>query len=133
MQYSPSTGGFYDPSIHGDGIPADAIEVSDDDYWALMAAPADGKIIAASETGYPVAVDPPPLPPEQLLAANTALRNRLLAEAAERMAPLQDAVDLGMATEEEQARLLQWKQYRIALSRLDLTLAPVPWPGTPGE
>jgi len=32
--------------------------------------------------------------------------------------PLQDAVDLGEATPEEEAQLLAWKRYRIALNRV---------------
>ncbi|EAQ7896276.1 tail fiber assembly protein, partial [Salmonella enterica] len=54
-------------------------------------------------------------------AAETAARlreaegtkNRLLQMAAEKIAPLQDAVDLEIATDDEKARLDEWKKYRV--------------------
>ncbi|MDF9428221.1 tail fiber assembly protein [Cupriavidus gilardii] len=78
------------------------------------------------------AFGPPPGPtPEEILATNTMTRDALLREAGIRIAPLQDAVDLGMATEAEQSQLLAWKQYRVTLNRLDLAEAMVIWPATP--
>jgi hypothetical protein len=48
------------------------------------------------------------------------------------IAPLQDAVDTEIATEEEQAALLAWKKYRVALSRIDTGTAPdIAWPELP--
>jgi hypothetical protein len=45
---------------------------------------------------------------------------------------LDDAVSLGMATEEETAALLAWKAYRVQLSRVDLETAPeIDWPLAP--
>ncbi|MDP1172118.1 tail fiber assembly protein, partial [Klebsiella pneumoniae] len=46
-------------------------------------------------------------------------RDRLLSRASLRMAPLQDAIDLGSATQEEVASLNQWKQYRVDLNRIE--------------
>lgn len=62
----------------------------------------------------------------------TSQRNLLLAEANQQIAVLADAVDLGMATEPEQAAYTAWRQYRVQLSRLDLTQPPIPWPPKPG-
>lgn len=45
-------------------------------------------------------------------------RDDLLKIAALRIAPLQDAVDLGKASTEESARLLLWKEYRVDLGRI---------------
>lgn len=56
-------------------------------------------------------------------------RDELLRLAALRIAPLQDAVDLDMATSEEVAALVALKQYRVELNRIDLA-APV-WPEQP--
>ncbi|MCO5413700.1 hypothetical protein [Ralstonia mojiangensis] len=58
--YAKSTGGFYDPAIHGTNIPADAI---DESKWStthaqLMDAQAAGKRITANADGNPIAVDP---------------------------------------------------------------------------
>nr|WP_272979746.1 tail fiber assembly protein [Pectobacterium carotovorum] len=46
--------------------------------------------------------------------------------------PLQDAVDLGIASEEEKSTLNAWKKYRVQLMRLDTSKAPdVEWPEEP--
>ncbi|EPB7806492.1 tail fiber assembly protein [Salmonella enterica] len=67
-------------------------------------------------------------------AAETAARlreaegtkSRLLQMASEKIAPLQDAVDLDEATDKEKASLLAWRKYRVQVNRVD-TLKPV-WP-----
>ncbi|EKQ0848299.1 tail fiber assembly protein, partial [Salmonella enterica] len=56
-------------------------------------------------------------------------KSRLLQMASEKIAPLQDAVDLNEATDKEKASLLAWKKYRVQVSRVD-TLIPT-WPGMP--
>lgn len=61
-------------------------------------------------------------------------RDDLLGVAALRIAPLQDAVDLGSASEEESASLLLWKQYRVDLGRIaaqDGFPESVVWPVAP--
>ncbi|HHH2926866.1 tail fiber assembly protein [Citrobacter farmeri] len=55
----------------------------------------------------------------------------LLAEANIAITPLQDAIDLDMATDAEKSLLLAWKKYRVLLMRVD-TAKPV-WPTLPGE
>jgi len=58
------------------------------------------------------------------------IKQQRLAEASAAIAPLQDAVDLGMATDAEIAMLQAWKTYRVLLNRVD-TSKPV-WPEVPG-
>lgn len=70
-------------------------------------------------------------------AAETAARlrevegtkSRLLQMASGKIAPLQDAVDLGIATDDEKAQLDEWKKYRVLVNRMD-TSAP-DWPEVP--
>lgn len=53
-------------------------------------------------------------------------------EANRTIAPLQDAVDISIATDEETSRLSEWKRYRVALSRIDTSKAPdITWPVKP--
>ncbi len=60
-------------------------------------------------------------------------KTQLIDEATSAITPLQDAVDLGMATDEETASLHAWKKYRVLLNRIDTTTAPeIEWPVTPG-
>ncbi|EAA1752463.1 tail fiber assembly protein [Salmonella enterica subsp. enterica serovar Reading] len=56
-------------------------------------------------------------------------KNRLLQIAAEKIAPLEDAVDLGEATDDEKTRLLAWRKYRVQVNRVD-TSDP-DWPEQP--
>lgn len=59
MFYSKSTGGFYAREIHGENIPGDAVELSDEMYSTLLDAQISGKVIQPGEDGFPVAVDAP--------------------------------------------------------------------------
>lgn len=72
MFYSKSTGGFYDTAIHGDNIPADAVEITVAEHAALLEEQSQGKRIEADADGYPVAVDPPPPTLDEGRAAKTA-------------------------------------------------------------
>lgn len=57
---------------------------------------------------------------------------KLLNEATAKIAPLQDAVDTGMATDGEKAHLTAWKTYRVLLNRIDASKAPdIEWPIIP--
>ncbi|EAN3306083.1 tail fiber assembly protein [Salmonella enterica] len=58
-------------------------------------------------------------------------KSRLLQMASEKIAPLQDAVDLGLATDDEKAQLDEWKKYRMLVNRVD-TLNP-DWPEKPSQ
>ncbi|MEY1162549.1 tail fiber assembly protein [Providencia manganoxydans] len=74
----------------------------------------------------------PPISKEQLIAEAEQQKQSLLAEANNAIAPLQDAVDLGMAIDEEEAQLTAWKKYRVLLNRVDISTAPeINWPEKP--
>lgn len=66
MLYSKQTGGFYSREIHGDNIPADAVEITTEKHDSLLQGQSSGKQITADENGYPILVDPPAPTPEQL-------------------------------------------------------------------
>ncbi|EGU6277766.1 tail fiber assembly protein, partial [Salmonella enterica] len=57
------------------------------------------------------------------------IKSRLLQMASGKIAPLQDAVDLGLATDEEKSQLAEWKKYRVLVNRVD-TSSPI-WPEIP--
>ncbi|EHK9168562.1 tail fiber assembly protein [Salmonella enterica] len=70
-------------------------------------------------------------------AAETAARlreaegtkSRLLQMASGKIAPLQDAVDLEIATDDEKVQLDEWKKYRVLVNRVDTTNPD--WPDVP--
>lgn len=96
-----------------------AVEVPEGVYVSIGTRYENGEFVPPE----PPAVIPPS--PEQ----NAATRDTLLSIAAVRIAPLQDAADLDEASAAELATLRAWKQYRVALNRVDLS-APV-WPQEP--
>lgn len=122
---------FYDTDVSPAPDDVQVVDISDDQWTALLAAQSSGKILVRGEDGMPVAVDPPPPSADELKAVNSMTRDALLAAAALAIAPLQDAVDLDEATDAEVALLKQWKQYRIAVNRIDLTQSTLSWPASP--
>ncbi|MDI9276154.1 tail fiber assembly protein [Pantoea sp. EABMAA-21] len=81
----------------------------------------------------------PPMTDEQIAAQNqqktannVATKTSLIAQATISIAPLQDAIDLGEATDDETAFLKAWKQYRVAVNRIDAnTSDDITWPALP--
>lgn len=70
---------------------------------------------------------------EEIKIVNTSTRDYLLGNAALMISPLQDAVDLDDATATEVAMLKKWKQYRVAVNRVDLTVESPAWPTPPSD
>lgn len=77
---------------------------------------------------------PPERPHAELVADAEQQKSALLTAANNTIAPLQDAVDLDIATDSEQSQLLAWKKYRVLLNRVDISVAPdIEWPTPPGK
>jgi hypothetical protein len=77
-------------------------------------------------------VDAPAPTPEEVAFMAEYQKNTLMKSTNNIIAPLQDAVDLGMAMEEENQLLVGWKKYRVLLSRVDTSKAPdIEWPTKP--
>lgn len=69
---------------------------------------------------------------DELIALALEKKKSLMVAAGEAMAPLQDAVELEVATEEEKELLIDWKRYRVLLNRVDVCSAPeIEWPPVP--
>ncbi|KSY70180.1 hypothetical protein APU11_10950 [Enterobacter sp. 50793107] len=112
--------------------PDNYVTVLDDDYESLMAGQAVGKMIVSDNNGYPVLTEPPEPTHEEQVNQASSQKLFLMKTANEIITPLEDAVELGIATDEEAATLLLWKRYRVLLNRLDLSKAPdIQWPERP--
>lgn len=126
MFYSQATKGFYSPDIHGsyfieqvqadehgatvdrrlspdpDGPIADAVEITEAEYRALIEGQGQGKQIKPDEDGRPALVDPPPVP------------------AAERRATAKRAIDTAAGSARARyvsAGQLVEEEYRLALQQ----------------
>ena len=77
-------------------------------------------------------ITPRVIPESELIAQAEETRAQLMAEANQKITPLQDALDVGIATDEELTQLKAWKTYRVLLNRVDTSTAPdVDWPVAP--
>ncbi|EJJ8178896.1 tail fiber assembly protein [Escherichia coli] len=77
-------------------------------------------------------VDEPPLSPEQKISDAENMKATFRAKADSEISWRQDAVDAGIATDEETSILTQWKKYRVLLMRVDTSTAPdIEWPTPP--
>lgn len=138
--YSKSLNAFLDGSLQhvyqeAGTWPSDAIEAPDEMFqaFAINQAPA-GKVRGAGEDGLPVWTDAPTPSNAQLVAEASAERSYRMQVATTEIAPLQDAVDLDDATDAEKSLLMEWKQYRVALNRIEQQAgypADIDWPVAP--
>uniref|UniRef100_UPI002FDCF946 tail fiber assembly protein n=1 Tax=Atlantibacter hermannii TaxID=565 RepID=UPI002FDCF946 len=94
--------------------------------------PPAGKMRAAGPDGLPSWADIPKPSKEELINQAEQQRTALKAEADAQIAWRQDAVEVGIATEEEKSILAEWKKYRVLLMRIDTSKGPdIIWPPTP--
>ncbi|MFJ5161115.1 tail fiber assembly protein [Pantoea sp. NPDC088449] len=130
--FSPSTSGFYALEIHGDNMPADVIEISDDRWAELLKGQDYGKWIEPDADGNPELTDPPPPTQEELVKIADQNKSTLLEQATEAIKPLQYSIDIQESTEEIETKLNEWKKYYVRLSRIDTSGAPdIVWPEKP--
>ena len=77
-------------------------------------------------------IEPEILKHEGKCTATESKKQVLLSEASNMIAPLQDAVELEIATDEEIALLKKWKKYRVLLNRINPSLElDDDWPHKP--
>ncbi|QZX96491.1 tail fiber assembly protein [Pantoea alfalfae] len=130
-KYSPSANAFYDTSINL-VIPDDAVKITDKKWADLLAGQADGKLIACGADMLPCLTDQPLPTTEELISQAEDKRSRLRTEADTAIQPLQDASDLGIATDDEASQLVAWKKYRVMLMRINTKdVENIIWPEQP--
>ncbi|WP_112550622.1 tail fiber assembly protein [Morganella morganii] len=135
---------YYSPGKNGFVLEmqkAAFLEKNDDDL--IKVADAVYQEFTAGKAGMIMTPDPGkkqpmkwiPIPPptkEQLVFQAESEKQLRISEASVAIAPLQDAVDLDMATQEEESALKEWKKYRVLLNRVDTSTAPdITWPVKP--
>nr|WP_312975974.1 tail fiber assembly protein [Atlantibacter hermannii] len=84
----------------------------------------DGEVFTAPPVDLPTHAE--------LVFATEQEKQYRMTVANDRIAPLQDAVDLNMATDEEVRLLNAWKKFRVLVNRVDTNKAPdIQWPSQP--
>lgn len=120
----------YDRDIHGNNIPQTAIEVDDELFWKTINEQ-DGVWILKNGN---ITKEPLPEPTvEELLqravAQNKEELSRLMLVANDAVVALQDMVDADLAKPSDEAKLKEWKAYRVALRNVNLENPT--WPKAP--
>ncbi|MBD8223058.1 tail fiber assembly protein [Pantoea agglomerans] len=130
-KYSPSNNAFYDTAINRE-IPDDAIDITEQAWADLLAGQAKGKLIACGVDLRPWLTEQPLPTADELIRQAEDKRSRLRSEADTIIQPLQDANDLGIATDDEASQLIAWKKYRVMLMRVNTEDAEnIIWPEQP--
>lgn len=126
--YDKNTRGFYDSNINT--IPDGAIEISSEYHNELLQKQTLGLEIQPDENGHPVAVERV-LTDKERIYMNESKKQYLINEATQKIALLQDIIDLDMQESNEEEHLKNWKKYRILLTRVDVNQLNVKFPAEP--
>lgn len=127
--FNPDNFGFY--LSKGKGL----IAITDEVYRDLINGQSEGNAIVIGGDGLPT-LKPIEITSEEAVSAAVVQRDSLLRIAALRIAPLQYAVDLGIATQADEENLNLWKQFSVDVNRVPSQPkypATITWPTPPGE
>ncbi|CAI2427909.1 Caudovirales tail fibre assembly protein [Serratia proteamaculans] len=136
-KFSATTTGFYPVSMldsydQAGTLPTDLVDVTDEGYDTFTGTAPEGKTRGSNKGGQPAWVDIPKPTPEQMRSQAIYRKQAEMAKAEDVIAPLERAVKLDMATDEEKAQLDAWERYSVLLSRVDTDKAPdIEWPERP--
>lgn len=128
--YSPSKNAFYLFELKSDyesskSWPSDAVAVEQSVFDEFSGLAPNGKTRSSNKKGMPIWIDYSLISTKEELIEDAEQKKKLLlAEANNAIAPLQDAMELDMATDEELSLLKEWKRYRVLLNRVDTSNAP---------
>jgi hypothetical protein len=115
MKYSPSTRGFYDSVIHGENVPDDSIDLSDDEYQELIDGQSHGKVITVDANSRLVLQDPPAPTSLQLADQVRRKRNDLLSSSEYFVARHREQTEFGVPTTLDAAQFVNVLAYRQSL------------------
>ncbi|WP_046856795.1 phage tail assembly chaperone [Pseudomonas sp. CCOS 191] len=112
--YSAATGGLYVHDVNGTSMPADAMEISEDNYSALISAAADGKVLISDSNGFPVIAEPE-IPSGTLASAEREWRDAQLALTDGLVSRHRDELDDHMETTLSPSQYSELQAYRRTL------------------
>ncbi|HEE0107167.1 TPA: tail fiber assembly protein [Citrobacter gillenii] len=128
MKYCALNNGFYGDNTPDDKIPGSVVHISDAEGQRILDSQINGQI-QPNDNGFPVLAPYPQLTKDEQQERAEQQRQTLKSVADTEISWRQDAVDAGIATEEETAALSEWKKYRVRLMRVDTSKAPdIKWP-----
>lgn len=135
--YSAKTNSFYPDFLideykkHGT-MPDDIVSVSEDCFNEFSSDAEPGKMRVADDKGMPMWGSQPEPTREMIVYQASEQKNALRDLADKIIAPLKDAKEYGIITEEEEGVLKAWAIYRYNLSKVDVETYPdINWPVKP--
>lgn len=148
IKFSISAQAFYDARYPT--LPADAVEVSDEEHMRLITGMNDGerRVYVGFDGQFALSDRKPSqlhtwdednnewhISDEDAAGIRTVDAERKKSElrttADAEISWRQDAVDAGIATEGEETALAAWKKYRVLLMRVDISADEIAWPELP--
>lgn len=135
--FSPSVLAIYPEELKSSyqdagSFPDDCVKIDDNVAKEFHPTKQPAGKILGELNGMPAWVEVPPLTHDEqvVLAENEKQQFRDTADS--KIAWLQDAVDIEIATDAEKTLLTEWKKYRVMLMRVDTSHAPnINWPVAP--
>lgn len=134
--YSASNNSFYPLSLKDDydvvdSWPSDAVAISEKWYNYLMEGQMKGKLIISNEYGEPILSEPAPLTKQELIQFAENKKEELLREIREKTQIWQTQLALGIISDEDRKRLIQWMLHAQQVAVTDTSASPVDWPEQP--
>lgn len=109
-------------------------DISEEAAAEFLGFPPPGKIRGADVYGNPAWVDATPLSHEQQVIDAEHEKNRLISFAKEHIRLWETQLQLGMISDADKAKLIEWMHYITALQAVDTSTAPdINWPQQPAE
>lgn len=138
VYFDPVSHGFFQSDIHAsESIPETAIKLKNGEIeHAELCAGLSRGLIIVIDNDYPVLQEAPPLTDDQIIEIAKMHQYAAMLDASTKMTPLQDAIDLDIATDDEIARLNDWKRYRVELNRISQQPGyprDIQWPIAPSD
>ena len=108
--YSKETGSTYIKGFNTK-IPEDAVEITEDNYEAVIANPEPGKVRSHDKNGLPILIDPLPATAEELAAIERSWRDLAIERVKWIRERYRDEVDMGASTTISPAQFSELLEY----------------------
>lgn len=137
--YSASDNSFYPLELRNEYIkkncwPVDGVPVTNDIVIEFIGIAPAGKVRGTGADGLPAWVDIPPRSHEQYVSDAERTKAQRLSYAQRRISLWQTQLQLGMISDADKTKLIEWMNYITALQAVDTSTAPdINWPQQPAE
>ncbi|HDR9337223.1 tail fiber assembly protein [Burkholderia multivorans] len=122
---------FYDTENSPAPASISVVDITDEQWRYLLGGQAEGKRMTINPNGEPELLPPLPLSPDEVRQRNVRIRDALLDAATVALTPLQTAIALGEATDDEMAAARLWIAYVRAVKAIDVAADNPDWPAEP--